>query len=41
MSRSDLAAYVAESRRSQGLPARVEDPVVLARVAALLTFTAA
>lgn len=31
------ARLAAKSRRDQGLPATVEDPAVLARVAALLT----
>ena len=31
-----ISRLVAESRRAQGLPEHVEDPVALARVAALL-----
>ena len=31
-----IPSFVSESRRAQGLPERVEDPVVLARVAALV-----
>ena len=32
----DTASFVTESRLAQGLPPRVEDPAVLARVATLL-----
>ena len=33
---ADLEAWVIRTRLAQGLPARVEDPVVLARIADLL-----
>lgn len=37
---SDVADYVRRSRDAQGLPPTIEDPSVLARVAAVLTGTA-
>jgi len=37
--RADIRRQVIESRRRQGLPDTIQDPVVLARLAALLLAT--
>jgi hypothetical protein len=39
MSPAEVAAWVAETRTRQGLPARITDPMVLARLAALVADT--
>jgi hypothetical protein len=36
MTRAELRAWVAETRARQGLPPRISDPSVLARLAALV-----
>jgi len=41
VTRDELAAWVERTRREQGHPPHVEDPVVLGRVAALLAETPA
>jgi hypothetical protein len=37
MTHADLVAWVRESRREQGLPEKVEDPAIIAKLIALMT----
>ena len=37
LTREEIAAWARESRRKQGLPDKIEDPVITAKVRALLT----
>ena len=37
MTKADLAAWVRQSRHEQGCPEKVQDPAIIANVAALVT----